>query len=413
MFWLSASIFFLFATITLKQYGTLIPHVPTAYLGQAISLFCLLPILPRLVIPWEAWPALLLTAVFVGLESFTVDIFGAFLSGFYALGVLHVILFYSVMQQYEDFTWRMLRWSVFICRITVVATLAFFPLSPSMPYTGFLDDKSHLTVFTSGILFIEYVNRRYSNKGSAFWCVVFSILTFALQCLTISRLIGLFAPFYIFIILRGLKYGGFWGRSVFATCCAAILVVAGIYWEILQEGISKYNRFAALLQGGDNASSAHTLLLEIGIRQKFQDIWLFIFGGGAGNFHLISSRDPDYNLLIATDPALSGGATSLTGFLHTPAHSVWISSLVEFPLFIWFPCVLYAVILVSKFIVWREWGVVIYCAGLIGSIMFYSEHNNVLFYAIIIWIVAAAEIVRSVSASNREIVASKLSHYTA
>jgi len=391
----------------------LIPHLPTAYLGQAISLFCLLPILSKLRIPWEIWPALLLSAVFVFFEIFLVDTFGAFLVGFYTLGTLQIVLFYCVMQQYEGFTWRVLRWSLYICRATVVISLAFFPLIPSLPYGGFLDDKSHLTVFTSGIIFMEYINRRYPNAGSGFWYAVFCFLTFVLQCLTISRLIGLFAPFYLFLVWRGIRYGGFWARAAGVTCCVLASVVAVLNWKILEDAVSKYNRFAALFQGGDRASSAHTLLLEIGIRQKFQDVWLFVFGAGAGNFHEVASRDPSYNLLIATDPALSGGSTSLTGFLHTPAHSVWISSLVEFPLFVWFPCMLYTAILVSKFVSWREWGIVVYCLGFIGAVTFYSEHNNVLFYAIIIWIVAAAEIVRSANESDRNIVAGEPLQYTA
>lgn len=402
----------MFATITFKQYGMLIPHLPTAYLGQAISLFCLVPILPSLRIPQETWPAFLFSAVFLFFEAFTVDTFGAFLAGFYVLGALQIILFYCAMQQYEDFTWRTLRWSLYICRATVVASLAFFPMEPSLPYAGFLDDKSHLTVFTSGIIFMEYVNRRYRSAGPAFWYAVFCVLTFALQCLTLSRLIGLFAPFYVFLIWRGLRYGGFWARVAGAMCCVSSAIAAILNWEILEDAVSKYNRFAVLLQGGDRSSSAHTLLLEIGIRQKFQDVWLFFFGAGAGNFHEVASRDPNYNLLVATDPALNGGATSLTGFLHTPAHSVWISSLVEFPLFVWFPCMIYAAILVSKFVAWGEWGIAIYCFGFIGAVMFYSEHNNVLFYAIIIWIVAATEIIRSAHVGNCEIVSSRPLRYS-
>lgn len=251
------------------------------------------------------------------------------------------------------------------------------------PFSGFgFDDKSHAVFLLS---FYSFISLRLLKSNMKY---IISIGFLILSLLTISRLVVIFAVLYLIIlipnIVRNIKASKSYMSLYFKIIFISLVVIVGTMFINNNKDIFKiFERVNSIetIQNTDS-TSAHLMLIKLGLLLKFDNISNIIFGVTPGGFSS-ALYNSDINLLefAATDP----GAYKVMVKGDAPMHSTHTSIFAEFPLpfFIAYLFLLWGIFKsLFKNKLWLE---LFFYLGFLGSAMFYSTHNELVFYSILIF----------------------------
>jgi hypothetical protein len=235
-----------------------------------------------------------------------------------------------------------------------------------------MDDKSQ-----AAVLFCcwAYILLRF-YEGWIARLLAYGLL--AMSMMTLSRLPALFLPVFLVTLCVRTRYG-FVIAAVTVIGVAAALVAYGD--ELLQVFVA-LDRLSSVEQvTGDNATSAHVLLIKSALEMKFDDFAAFFFGTGPGNFSKALTSFPiDIHELESLDPALVADAR--VG--RAPMHSTPISLLLDYNIVIFGLLVYLALRAVRYLLQTRHYLDLTFLATLFAASTFYSLHNKPYFFLAIV-----------------------------
>jgi hypothetical protein len=231
-----------------------------------------------------------------------------------------------------------------------------------------MDDKSQ-----AGVLFCcqAYILLRYFN---GFVARVVAAVLLVMSMMTLSRLPAVFLPLFLVTLVLRSRYGAL----LAATVIAGIVVAFVTFGDALTQLFKVVDRLNSVGQvAGDNATSAHLLLIKSALQIKFSDFWAFLFGTGPGNFSKALTSFPiDIRELESLDPALVADAR--VG--RAPMHSTPISLLLDYNLVL-FGLLVYLALRAVRFLLRTgHYLDLFFFATLFGASTFYSLHNKPYFF---------------------------------
>ena len=231
-----------------------------------------------------------------------------------------------------------------------------------------MDDKSQAAVL---FCCLSYILLRFYDGWVA---RIFAAGFFAISMMTLSRLPAVFLPVLLLTLSMRTRYGWILA-SVIVSVVAAVLVA---YGEALTKIFAALDRLTSVQQvTGDNATSAHLLLIRSALEMKFGDFLAFFFGTGPGNFSKALTSFPiDIHELQALDPALVADAQ--VG--RAPMHSTPISLLLDYNILL-FNFLVYLGLKAMRYLFTTRHKLdMLFFLTLIGASMFYSVHNKPYFF---------------------------------
>jgi hypothetical protein len=233
-----------------------------------------------------------------------------------------------------------------------------------MVMTFGMDDKSQAAVLfcCQAFILVRYFGKTIDN-------VVAGVLLL-ISLTTLSRLPVLFVP-VIFLAIAV--------RSRAAAVVAAFVVGAsGLALISAGDSVTRlfkvFDRLSSAgAVAGDDATSAHLLLLQTAIQLKFTNVMAFFFGTGPGNFAgALTSFPISLAKLSAVDPTLIAAAR----IGRAPMHSTPFSILLDFNILLF--CYLGYLLLrvVDSLCVKGRYVELLFVCTLFVASMFYSLHNK-------------------------------------
>ena len=231
-----------------------------------------------------------------------------------------------------------------------------------------MDDKSQ-----AAVLFCcqAYILLRYFD-GLISRVVAAGLL--AMSLMTLSRLPALFLPVLLITLAVRSRYGMVLAAAAVCGAIAAFVV----YGDELTTVFKALDRLTSVDQvAGDDATSAHVLLIKSALEMKFTDFTAFFFGTGPGNFSKALTSFPiDIHELESLDPALVADAR--VG--RAPMHSTPVSLLLDYNIAIFGLLVFLALRAVRYLVKGRHYLDLVFFLTLFGASTFYSLHNKPYFY---------------------------------
>jgi len=231
-----------------------------------------------------------------------------------------------------------------------------------------MDDKSQ-----AGVLFCcqAYILLRFFD---GFVARLVAAALVAMSMMTLSRLPAVFLPLFLITISVRTRYG----FLLAATTIVGIVTAFVTFGDALTQLFKVLDRLSSVGQvAGDQATSAHLLLIKSALEMKFSDFWAFFFGTGPGNFSKALTSFPiDIHELESLDPALVADAR--VG--KAPMHSTPVSLLLDYNLVV-FGLLVYLGLRAMRFLArTRHYLDLLFFATLFGASMFYSLHNKPYFF---------------------------------
>ncbi len=227
-----------------------------------------------------------------------------------------------------------------------------------------MDDKSQAAVLfcCQAFILVRYFGRPLDH-------LVAGLLTIC-SFLTLSRLPVAFLPVLLLAVARRSK----WGAALAVLASVGVVVAFVLVGDVMSAIFKVVDRISSVdAVAGDDATSAHLLLLEHALKMKFTDVPTFLFGAGPGNFSkaLISFPIP-HTELDSIDPALISEAH----LGRAPMHSTPVSLLLDYNIVIF--CILGYLLMRGFRALFRlqAFVEVIFFATLFAASMFYSLHNK-------------------------------------
>ena len=318
---------------------------------------------------------------------------------FFTLCLLYVFKIYTIRRKPKPLHAMMSAYKLSVIIVLLYMSLyAAYDLSQNhrMLFYGF-DDKSHaifLGFFYSFIVFCFGQSPKH---------LIVSLAFFFLSLMTMSRLAVIFLPFYLFVFLK-IFYQNFTGierkttqtkliKYVLFLLVFLAFIFTGVYFIVhYSDAIFDVFKLLERVKSIDSVQKsgstiAHLYLIELAISLKFENISNFIFGISPGGFSdAIASSSIDLSGLAIIDPQ----AYELIFEGLTPIHSVHASFFLEFSI-VFFLC--YLLFITSTFYLLirrKHWIVLMFYFPFMASITFYSTHNELLFYNILVFIMIAA-----------------------
>ncbi|MBC2931650.1 hypothetical protein [Nocardioides sp. zg-1228] len=343
--------------------------------GQAISLFLLLPAMRRLsqkdvltlvvVVLGICVSPLLLTARGTGSPNWLQI-------AFFCLAALHVALAIRLAPHVDARS--ALRTPINLAAIFLAGTATFQYVTEPIPYYDFYyQDKSHAAVTAYGLAFLVM----WANNGVSRFALAGAV--YAASLLTASRLVALGAPLFLLAALleyrRTRRLAMDPGRIYLHHLVLWSLPVVLVY--VARSAISK--TLGARLQSfQDDSLAAHIELIRLAFELKLADVGILFFGVGPGGF-ASGLRDQGISLFFlgSRDP---GAIQALRGDF-APIHSANASVLVEFPLWVALAFMVLWLGVLRRLWRQREWNILLMCLGLLLVTTFYSSHNEFFYWA--------------------------------
>ncbi len=206
----------------------------------------------------------------------------------------------------------------------------------------------------------------------------------AMSLMTLSRLPALFVPVLLIALTVRTRYGAVLAAVTVCGVVAAFVTMG----DTLTTVFKALDRLSSGSQiGGDDATSAHLLLIKSALEMKFTDFTAFFFGTGPGNFSKALTSFPiDISALESLDPALVADAR--VG--KAPMHSTPVSMLLDYNIVIFGLLVFMALQAFRYLARTRHYLDLLFFATLFGSSTFYSLHNKPYFFLVIATVAVAA-----------------------
>lgn len=237
-----------------------------------------------------------------------------------------------------------------------------------------MDDKSQAAVL---FCCMSYIVLRYYDGWLA---RLLSAGLFAMSMMTLSRLPIVFLPVLLVTLSKRTRYG--WIVSVATVCVVAAAFI--VFGDALTAIFKAVDRLTSV--SGDDATSAHLLLIKSALEMKFGDLGAFLFGTGPGNFSKALTDFPlDIHELEALDPALVDDAR--VG--RAPMHSTPVSFLLDYNIVVFGLLVFMGLRAIRYLVKARRNLELLFFATLFAASMFYSVHNKPYFYLAIVTIAIA------------------------
>jgi hypothetical protein len=240
-----------------------------------------------------------------------------------------------------------------------------------------MDDKSQASVLfcCQAYILLRYFDGLISR--------IFAAGLLAMSLMTLSRLPALFMPVLLITLSLRSRYGMMLAA---ATVCGAIAAFVA-YGDELTTVFRALDRLTSVDQAtGDDATSAHVLLIKSALEMKFTDVSAFFFGTGPGNFSKALTSFPiDIHELESLDPTLVSEAR----LGRAPMHSTPVSLLLDYNIAIIALLVYLALRAVRYLLQGRHYLDLVFFLTLFGASTFYSLHNKPYFYLCIATVAVA------------------------
>ncbi|HAR1427710.1 hypothetical protein ABXM06_10920 [Enterococcus faecium] len=316
---------------------------------------------------------------------------------FFLINIFTIIFFLRYSEKVKEVKFLITTYKVGIL-ILIVYLLFQMVVEYFIEHHGYLsfgfDDKSHAVMICSFGAF--FCLRWFKSIFRYILSAVFVILSL----LTASKLAIVFVLFWgiaLFLTRKQLSRiirnntDGLGLLRFYISVLLLISIIFGLLFFFYKNSDSFYI-FDRLrddnLSSGEISGSteSHLLLIWYGLESKFKDIVTFLFGIGPGNFsNFIFSNmsNIDYSKFQFLDP---------TGFVaisqgRMPMHSVHFSILSEFPIFIFVSYVWLFVSILKESICKKEYIMVLFFLSFIITTTFYSTHNEMIYYFIVLYFV--------------------------
>jgi hypothetical protein len=240
-----------------------------------------------------------------------------------------------------------------------------------------MDDKSQAAVL---FCCMSYIVLRYYD---GLFARLLSGGLFAMSMMTLSRLPIVFLPVLLVTLSKRTRYG--WMVATATVCVVAAAFIA--FGDALTTIFAAVDRLTSVNQvAGDNATSAHLLLIKSALQMKFGDLGAFLFGTGPGNFSKALTSFPlDIHELEALDPALVADAR--VG--KAPMHSTPVSFLLDYNIVVFGLLVFMALRAIRYMVKARRNLDLLFFVTLFAASMFYSLHNKPYFFLAIVTVAIA------------------------
>jgi hypothetical protein len=280
-----------------------------------------------------------------------------------------LLLVWYARRNFEEFLYVARVGTICSVLISVLYGVAQFGRTDVLNIITFsMDDKSQ-----AAVLFCcqAYILLRFF-EGSITRVVAGGLV--AMSLMTLSRLPAVFVPVLLITLSVRTRYGKV---IALATVCGVVAAFATLGDE-LNTVFQALDRLSSVNQvAGDDATSAHVLLIKSALEMKFTDLSTFFFGTGPGNFsQALTSFPIDVHELESLDPQLVADAR----IGRAPMHSMPVSLLLDYNIAIFGLLVFLALRAVRFLIRTRHFLDLTFFATLFGASVFYSLHNKPYFF---------------------------------
>jgi hypothetical protein len=240
-----------------------------------------------------------------------------------------------------------------------------------------MDDKSQAAVLfcCMSYIMLRYYDGFLARAGAAG--------LFGMSMMTLSRLPAVFLPVLLVTLSKRTRYGWIVATATVSVVAAALV----LYGDALTTIFKALDRLTSVnAVAGDNATSAHLMLIKSALEMKFDDLMALFFGTGPGNFSKALTSFPiDIGELQALDPALVADAR----IGRAPMHSTPVSLLLDYNIVIFGLLVFLAMRGVRYLLKTRHNLDLLFFASLFSASMFYSLHNKPYFFLAIVTVAIA------------------------
>lgn len=274
------------------------------------------------------------------------------------------------------------------------AIYGFIILKEQYMTFGF-DDKSHAVIL---LMFYAFFSLKLIKSNFKF---LISIIFCVLALTTISRLAFIFLPFYLLALFPQIFKNINNFLQLYIRLLIVVLLVGGATYYIVNnpQYFQVLNRINNTGVTADSTSS-HMLLIQYGLKLKFENICNFIFGITPGGFSnvLINSKI-DVSEFAYLDP--TAYLVMLKG--NAPMHSTHIQILAEFPIWVFITYIILLATILKKLISKRMWLETMFFVAFLIAITFYSTHNELLFYSILTYLMFISYLSKSKKAKKHKL----------
>lgn len=246
-------------------------------------------------------------------------------------------------------------------------------------YSGYtFDDKSHTVIFFMACSFISLK----VIEGKKKW--IFSILFLILSFTTTSRLVFIFLIFYsVYVYWEIVKnFKGIKGKLL-GICIAALIVSSGIYVLLVNQSLfSVFSRMRSNNISAQSSTNAHFMLIMYALKLKFENLGNFVLGIAPGGFgDVLAHSNVNFSRMQLVDSGVYRAIYAGT----TPVHSSHFQIFLEFSIFyfLWY-CKFIIEILMTA-IKEKNGYMLCFFIPLMGATMFYSTHNEIVYYCILLF----------------------------
>ncbi len=230
------------------------------------------------------------------------------------------------------------------------------------------DDKSHAVFFCA---FYAFLALKYM-KGD--YKLIVSIIFMVLSLMTASRLVVPFLPFYLFILCKHAFKSKNMAYKIFIT---SILILIITFLAVNANFFYVYSRVTTDNSAG--STREHLDLIRSTLQMKFENVFNLILGTGPGNFGDLFQYTDIKSYMQKTHSSSRG---------TIPAHSSHAQIFLEFSIvvfiaYLWF---LYRIFIGN----WKNKNILELCFYIpfISAVVFYSTHNEVLYWMILLYLYA-------------------------
>jgi hypothetical protein len=294
--------------------------------------------------------------------------------------IFALLLVWYARHNYEEF-FRVAKAGMICCALLAVWYGVHQFNAPSVEklkiITFGMDDKSQAAVL---FCCFSYILLRFYD---GFLARAFAAGFLAMSMMTLSRLPAVFLPVLLLTLSVRTRYG--WVVASMTVCVITVaLLTYGDTLTAIFKALDRLTSVAAV--AGDNATSAHLLLIRSALEMKFNDLSAFFFGTGPGNFSKALTSFPiDIHELQGLDPALVEDAR--VG--RAPMHSTPVSLLLDYNIVVFGMLIYLGLKAVRYLLNTRHLLDLLFFATLLGASLFYSLHNKPYFFLAITTIAIA------------------------
>lgn len=162
-----------------------------------------------------------------------------------------------------------------------------------------------------------------------------------------------------------------------------VIILVGIWFIVHnQKYFIVFKRLSLTDLSTSGSTMGHYYLIVYALKLKFDNIWNVIFGIGPGNFaESLSHSNIDINEIKYFD--IGAYRTIVSGTI--PVHSAHIQIFLEFSIFGFCRYIKFLWTISKEAWINKMWDVICIFFPLMGAVMFYSTHNELLYYIIFLY----------------------------